>query len=114
MPSRRRASKNFGNGPKQLAFARDVNDPSLVRISIGGTLSVSGAFYVQAGAPDPAGVSVDTGKVGYQLYFTPQAQLPAGTLIVALLADDRIRVETFAGNAPLSIDFTSNALTYIR
>jgi len=108
------ATENFGNGPKQLAFARDVNDPSLVRISIGGTLSVSGAFYVQAGAPDPAGVSVDTGKVGYQLYFTPQAQLPAGTLIVALLADDRIRVETFAGNAPLSIDFTSNALTYIR
>jgi len=40
--------------------------------------------------------------------------LPAGVLIVQMLADDRIRVETFSGNAPLTSDFDSAALTYIR
>jgi hypothetical protein len=42
------------NGPKHLAFVRDVMDPSLVRISIGGGVSLAGAFYVADGTPDPA------------------------------------------------------------
>ena len=107
-------TENFGNGPKHLAFVRDVIDPSLVRISIGGSLSVSGAFYVPRDAIDPAGVSTAGGKIVYQLLFDPRATLPAGVLIVQMLADDRIRVETFSGNAPLTSDFDTAALIYIR
>jgi hypothetical protein len=108
------ATENFGNGPKHLAFVRDVNDPSLVRISIGGSLSMAGAYYVQPGAPDPADVSPASGKVAYQLYFVPQAQQPAGIMIVQMTADDRIQVQTFPPGTPLSADFTGAAVGYVR
>jgi hypothetical protein len=107
-------TENFGNGPKHLAFVRDVNDPSLVRISIGGTLSIAGAFYVQTGAPDPADVSLSSGTVVYQLFFVPQAQQAAGVMIVQMMADDRIQVETFPSGTPATVAFTSAAVTYIR
>jgi hypothetical protein len=107
-------TENFGNGPKHLAFVRDVNDPSLIRISIGGTLSITGAFYVQAGAPDPADVATSSGTVAYQLFFVPQAQQPAGVMIVQMIADDRIQVETFPSGTSTSVAFTGAALTYIR
>jgi hypothetical protein len=108
------ATENVGNGPKHLAFVRDVNEPSRVRISIGGTLSISGAFYVQAGAMDPAEVSQASGKVAYQLFVVPQAQAPAGVMIAQMTADDRIRVETLPAGTPLTADFTSAAVTYVR
>jgi hypothetical protein len=107
-------TENFGNGPKHLAFVRDVNDPSLVRISIGGTLSITGAFYVQAGATDPADVSPSSGKVAYQLLFVPQAQQAAGLLLVQMMADDRIQVETFPPGTSPTIAFTGAAVAYIR
>jgi hypothetical protein len=107
-------TENFGNGAKHLAFVRDVNDPSLIRISIGGTLSLTGAFYVQAGAPDPAEVSSSSGKVAYQLFFVPQAQQPAGVMIVQMMADDRIQVETLPPGTPTTAAFTSAAVSYVR
>ena len=107
------ATENFGNGSKHLAFVRDVADPDRIRISIGGSLAIAGAFYVEAAAPDPAEVSTATGMVRYQLFFAPQATQPAGTLVVQMLADDRIKVEAFQG-ASASGDFTDRALSYIR
>ncbi len=107
-------TENFGNGPKHLAFVRDVNDPSLIRISIGGTLPIAGAFYVQAGAPDPADVSPSSGKVAYQLFFAPQAQQAAGVMILQMMADDRLQVETFPAGTPTTAAFTSAAVSYIR
>jgi hypothetical protein len=108
------ATETFGNGPKHLSFVRDVNDPSLIRISIGGTLSVAGAFYVQPGAADPASVSPSSGKVAYQLFFVPQAQQPAGVMAVQMSAPDQLRVETFPAGTALNTDFTSAAITYVR
>jgi hypothetical protein len=108
------STENFGNGPKHLSFARDVNDPSLIRISIGGTLSIAGAFYVQAGAPDPANVSPSSGKVAYQLFFVPQAQQPAGVMVVQMTAADQLRAETFPAGTALNTEFTGAAVTYIR
>jgi hypothetical protein len=108
------ATENFGNGPKHLAFVRDVTDPSRVRISIGGTLSIAGAYYVQSGATDPADVSTSSGRVAYQLFIVPQAQLPAAMMMVQLLAEDRIRVEAFPAGTPLTTEFTGAALPYIR
>ena len=86
----------------------------MIRISIGGTLSMSGAFYVQAGAPDPADVSPSSGKISYQLFSMPQAQQPAGVMIVQMMAEDRIQVETFPAGTPTTVAFTSAAVSYIR
>jgi hypothetical protein len=107
------ATETFGNGFKHLAFVRDVSNPDLVRISIGGTLSITGAFYVQPNAPDPAAVSIDNGRIGYSLLFNPAATVAAGTLIVQMIAGDRIRVQTFPAGTPLTADFT-DAITYVR
>jgi hypothetical protein len=107
-------TENFGNGPKHLSFARDVNDPSRVRISIGGSLSVAGSFVVPSGAIDPANVTVGTGKVGYSLAFFV-GQAPVGVLIAQMLADDQIKVQTFSGStASPDAGFTEAALTYAR
>lgn len=75
-------------------------------------MSMTGAFFVQSDAPDPADVSVSSGTVRYQLFYFPQAQ-PAGAMLVQMLADDRIKVETFA-NVSSAPDFTDRALSYIR
>ena len=107
------STENFGNGSKHLAFVRDVNDPSLIRISIGGSLSIAGAFYVQAGAADPAEISSASGKTVYQLSFFPTQQ-PAGVMFVQMVADDRIQVETFPPGTSAGAAFTSAALTYVR
>jgi hypothetical protein len=107
-------TENFGNGPKHLSFARDVAEPDRIRISIGGSLSMTGAFFVQSGAVDPADVSVSTGLVRYQLFFSAQAQLPAGVLLVQMLADDRLKVEAVANTSTVPSDFTERALDYVR
>ena len=106
-------TENFGNGSKHLSFARDVSDPGRIRISIGGSLSMMGAFFVQSGAADPAEVSTSNGVVAYQLFFTPQAQ-PAGFLLARMLTDDQLRVEAFPNASVSPADFTDRALTYVR
>ena len=60
-------SSIFGAGSKQLAFVRDVNDPSAVRVSLGGALGVTGVFAVQSSAPDPSIVTTSTGAMMYRL-----------------------------------------------
>ncbi|HJP61684.1 MAG TPA: hypothetical protein VJ865_16870 [Gemmatimonadaceae bacterium] len=107
-------TENFGNGSKHLSFARDVGDPDRIRISIGGSLSMTGAFFVQAGALDPADVSPLSGLVTYQLYFSPQAQSRAGVLLVQMLADDRLKAEAFANSSAQPTEFTDRAVSYVR
>lgn len=104
----------FGNGSKHLSFARDVLDPSQIRVSIGGTLSISGAYFVQPGAIDPVNVSVGAGRVAYQLFFNTAATQPAGLLVVQLTSDTSLRAQTFPGAAPLTTDFTDAAISYVR
>ncbi len=55
-----------GQGTSHSSF--DNYDPALVRVSVGGTLPLVGAFAVQADALDPKDVSVASGKVTYRLY----------------------------------------------
>ena len=107
-------TENVANGPKHLAFVRDVEEPALARISIGGSLSVSGAFYVPDGTADPAEITPSTGVVSYRLLTNPlRAGTGVGLLLVQMLADDRIRVETFAGSATAAT-FTAASLVYVR
>jgi hypothetical protein len=112
-------SGNFTAWPQHLAFVYDNYDPSSIRVSIGGTLGMVGAYAVQAGAPDPRTVSAATGKVAYQLTIgVPPGATPdpakKGLLIVQMLDASRIRVEVFSGSQAADADFTSAARIYVR
>lgn len=106
---------------KQLAFAYSNTHPSRILISIAGTLSIVNLCAVQDGAPDPAEVSVTSGAVAYRLF---QKQPPVsegdgrgqalGSLLVQLIDDNRIRVETFPGLTTGTPQFGSSARIYTR
>jgi hypothetical protein len=63
---------------------------------------------------DPADITSATGVVSYRLFTNPlRAGTGIGLLIVQMLADDRIRIETFAGSATTA-SFTDASLIYVR
>ena len=108
-------TENVQNGPKHLSFAKDTLEPDTHRISIGGTITAPGAFFVQEDAPDPASVSTATGRVAYTLYPSPARNTSSNrVLVVQMTADDRIRIEVFPPGTPLSQDFTGAAQIYTR
>jgi len=108
-------TENFANGPMHLAFIRDKTDPTVVVISIGGTIGMVGGFFVGDGPLDPANVTPSTGAIAYRLFTDPLRRGSGdGLLRVQMLADDRIRVQAFPGTPPASQDFTADARTYIR
>lgn len=108
-------TENVENGFKHLSFVRDVVEPTLVRISIGGSVSIVGAFFVADGSPDPADVTTATGRVGYRLVnSSSRVGTGVGVLVVQMLADDRIRVEAFPAGTSTSADFSAAALVYTR
>jgi hypothetical protein len=98
--------------PKQLAFCPDSNEPSQMRISIGGTVAPPGKWKPAPGDPDPAQVSVATGKVAYHLKYTDSGDY--GLMLVQLLDDTRIRVQVFPGSTAPTGEFDGNALIYTR
>lgn len=103
---------------QQLAFVFDNYDPSAIRVSIGGTLSIVGAFAVQPDAVNPRDVSVSSGKTTYRLLRAglpggkPEGQV--GLLIVQMISGDRIRAETIAGESLSAAEFSSGAPEYVR
>jgi hypothetical protein len=103
-----------GAGTKQLSIVYDMFEPTSVRISIGGTLSVTGLFGVDALAPDPATVSASQGMVVYHFVRNYLGSTPAsGGLMAQVLSGNRLRVETFSGNTPPA-GFTAWAVAYTR
>jgi len=109
-------SENIENTPKHLSFCRDAAKPDLRRISIGGSLSMSGAYYLADDALDPASISPASGRIGFYLHSEgfSRTGTGVGVLIAQMLADDRIRVETIRGGTSLTADFSSAALVYTR
>ncbi len=97
--------------PKQLAFVYDMYEPTAARISIGGTLSMTGVYAIGISEPDPSTISTASGLQKYTLYDR-QRTFPLGTMYVRMLADDQIKVETFQATPPVS--FTASAVTYTR
>jgi hypothetical protein len=98
--------------PKTVAFAYDwfATQP---RISIGGTIAEAGVLGIAPTDPDPATVSVSSGVVAY--HGTPvMGRIPAGWLLVQMLATDRIRMEYFANATSRPTAFTSAAQEYVR
>lgn len=99
--------------PKTLSFAYDWYDNTQPRISIGGTIADAGVVTVAAGSPDPASITVANGIVAYET--TPTlGRITAGWMLVQMLADDRIRVEYFAGATARPPAFSAAAQEYVR
>ena len=113
-------SQNPSAWPMQLAFVYDNYDPSRLRISIGGTLSMPGVFDPGPGVPDFGSVSPASGKIVYPLLLPlapgrssgPQPQ--QGIMIVQMLDESTVRVETVAGSTAGSAEFSAAARTYVR
>ena len=99
--------------PKSLAFAYDFNDPSQVRVSIGGTIATPGVWAVPADAPRPENVSTSSGVVTYRLLHIFQ-QFQSGLMLVEMQAADRIRVQVFEGSQASTATFDSRAQIYVR
>jgi len=118
-----------------LSFAYNHIDPSMVWISIGTFVDQSQQFAVVGNSPDPASVSVETGPVVYELvgwdYWVGANRwdrvslaqginaLPstdrAGSVLVQLLDDRTLMMETFPGISRSEVDgFTSEARTFTR
>ena len=103
-----------------IAFVYDVNDPTQVRISIGGTGGTpgtgAGLFGIAGNALDPATISVTSGSVVYTLQeIIPGYNQNPGTytLLVKMLDDERIQVEAFPDVVP-NAQFTSASIIYTR
>lgn len=99
--------------PKSISFAYDWFNPSLARISIGGTISAAGVLGIAATDPDFGTVSTASGIVAYKGTPTLGAIVP-GWVLVQMTADDRIRVEYVAGSGAKPTAFTAAAQDYVR
>lgn len=99
--------------PKQLAFCPDSNDPGQMRVSIGGYCCLVGKWKPSPGDPDPAQVTVASGKIAYRLCYTGD-NTRAGLMIVQLLDDTRIRVQVFPSSTADTAEFDAGALIYTR
>lgn len=112
-------SAEVSAGPSELAFVFDNVRPSEAVVSSGGLLGITGPFKIHAGATPFAEVSKDSGVVAYRLAQTggtfgigsPQI---VGTLLVEMVAGDRIRVELILGAAVVPPVLGSGARTYVR
>lgn len=107
------------NWTKQLAFVRDVADPAIVRVSIGGTLAMSGAWAADPADPDPA--HVQKGQTIVLRLYNRRGLLEApdyttlhGVLLVEMLEDRKIKVEAFPTNAFFVPAFSPEAKIYVR
>ncbi|HID11016.1 MAG TPA: hypothetical protein EYP17_06910 [Candidatus Latescibacteria bacterium] len=112
-------SDPLGEWDKHLAFVYYTFDRGQIRIAIGGTLPVEVSYegYAVVGnAPDPADVTVKTGKVAYWLTTPPEMgieKIPDATLLVQMLDEETIKVEAFQGHLS-NPEFTEKALIYTR
>lgn len=104
------------NGPKQLAFVRNVRDQSRLQVSIGGTVTTAGAYFLQAPALDPDLVEPGQGPVAYGLLTdADRPETRRAWLLVELLAEDRLRAEAFPAAATVStLAFSAAATIYTR
>lgn len=99
---------------RQLAFVYDNVQPTQPRVSIGGTLTMSGVFGIDATDPPFDSVTPDSRPVSYRLRRGGGRDGPVdGILLVQMLDSTRIRVEvTTVAAAPAG--FTGAAQVYAR
>jgi hypothetical protein len=100
--------------PRTVAFATDYYDPSLVRVSIGGTIAASGLWTIPATAPRPGDVSMTSGLVAYPLMYTGSTNIQAGLMLVQMIDATHLKIEVFPGSQATSGAFDGAAFTYVR
>lgn len=100
------------NWAKALAFVYDYYDPSLVRISIGGTIAPAGVWAIAPDAVRPSDVSTASGQVNYRLFY-PDGR-PYGLMLVEMTTTTQIRVEVLPGSTAAAASFSGNARVYVR
>ena len=89
-----------------------------MRVAIGGTLPLVGAFAVPAGVPDPREVTPTSGRVVYRLLMpggpgdAPGPQ--RGILAVEMLDATTLQVEVLPDGAATDLSFTTAARRYVR
>ena len=98
--------------PKHLAFCPDSNEPSEMRISIGGTISGPGKWEPSPEDPAFDQVSVASGRVVYHLNYTEWGYF--GIMLVQLVDDTHLKVEVFPNSTNDDIQFTAGAYLYSR
>ena len=98
--------------PKNLAFCPDSNDPSEMRISIGGTISSPGKFKPSPEDPAFDQVSPASGKVAFHLNYTEWGYF--GIMLCQLTDETHLKVEVFQNAVGEDLDFTTNAMIYTR
>jgi hypothetical protein len=104
----------LGEWEKHLVFVYDRDDPTQIRISLGGTLPITvGVYEVEGNSPDPAEVSVENGIIVYRLSGTTNWEGETATILAQVVDNERIKVEAFDGHPP-DPTFTSNAKYYTR
>jgi hypothetical protein len=100
----------YTDGPngwdKELSFAFDIQHPSVVLVSIGGTINMVGKWTIQPGSPLPADVSVAGG-----ISADPNQR---GLMIVQMIDNTHIKVETFTDLKASDAAFDANAKIYAR
>jgi hypothetical protein len=107
-------SNNAAAWPHHLAFVYDNYDPSVPRVSIGGSIAPVFLGTIPPDAPRFESVSVASGKVTYSVRYTQSTDVQFGLMIVQMLADDRIRVEMVASQTLKTLEFTQNSHIYVR
>jgi hypothetical protein len=98
--------------PKHLAFCPDSNEPTEMRISIGGTISSPGEFKPSPTDPPFDRVTPATGRVVYHLNYTEFGYF--GLMLVQLTDDTHLIVEVFPDSHDDDTPFSDNARVYSR
>lgn len=98
--------------PKNLAFCPDSNEPTEMRISIGGTISTPGKFKPSPEDPNFLNVTKESGKVAYHLNYTEQGYF--GIMLVQLTDDTHLKVQVFRDSINTNLNFTTESFNYTR
>jgi hypothetical protein len=108
-----------------LAIVYHHIDPTKITVSIGDFGGQVRQYWVKDNSPDPAKVSIASGRVRYELVYAKIGSagqtyegIPAGVqgvLLVELIEDRKLRVEAFPGKVADEVDgFTKAAAIYER
>lgn len=104
--------------PRHLAFVYDNYDPSRLRVAIGGTLPLVGAFAVASNGPDPRDITPGSGKVVYRLLQAGGAGdapgVQRGVLAVQMLDASTISVDVNPSATATDVDLGPTARRYVR
>jgi hypothetical protein len=92
-----------------------MNTPGAVRVSIGGVLTMQGVYALFQNSPDPAAISPANGRVGLKLISAFDfPNIVVGMLVVQMLANDTIKVQTFPNVFADTAQFDARASIYTR